>query len=61
MQVVSSIPPDYVVDSFWMSQRGERVGDATPRRHRPYTYEFCDAKVRRQHFLWGFETGRGFM
>jgi len=43
-QVVSSVPPDYVVDPFWMSQRGERVGPATTRRHRPFNYEFMEAK-----------------
>jgi len=52
LQVVSSIPPDYVVDPFWMSQRGERTGPATPRRHRPYNYEFMEAKY------WPHRGGR---
>lgn len=52
MQVVSSIPPDYVVDPFWMSQRGERVGPATPRRHRPFNFEFMEAKY------WPHRAGR---
>jgi len=52
VQVVSSVPPDYVVDPFWVSQRGERVGPATPRRHRPWSYEFMEAKY------WPHRGGR---
>lgn len=52
VQVISSIPPDYVVDPFWASQRGERVGEATPRRHRPFSYEFMEAKY------WPHRGGR---
>ena len=40
---MNSIAPCYVVDPFWMSVRGDRVGEATPRRRRPY-YEFMEAK-----------------
>ena len=35
--------PYCVVDPFWMSLRGDRVGEATPRHGRPY-YEFTEAK-----------------
>jgi len=35
--------PNYVVDPFWMSLYGDRVGEATPRHGRRY-YEFTDAK-----------------
>jgi len=43
IQIVNSIAPYNVVDPFWMSLRGDRVGDATPRHRRPY-YEFTEAK-----------------
>lgn len=43
-QVISSIPSDYVVSPFWMSQRGESVSAVPGRRHRPFNYEFMTAK-----------------
>jgi len=36
IQIVKIIAPYYVVDPFWMSLRGDRVGEATPRHRRPY-------------------------
>jgi len=50
--VVSSIPSDFAVDTSWISQRGERVAPATARRHRPFNYEFMEAKY------WPHRGGR---
>ena len=43
IQIVNSIVPNYEVDPFWMSLRGDRVGEAAPRHGRRY-YEFTEAK-----------------
>ena len=40
---LNSIAPYYAVDPFWMSLRGDRVGEATPRHGRPYN-KFTEAK-----------------
>ena len=49
---MNSVPADYVVNPHWMSQRAERVDPPTLRRHRPFNYEFMEAKY------WPYRGGR---
>ena len=50
--MLSSVPADYVIDPFWVSQRAERISPATARRHRPFNFEFMEAKY------WPHRAGR---